>query len=363
MTNNIKLSKIIFNTKMNIIINKNKKCYRNLIKELNLYPNIKKYTSLVNIYIDTKKRPTTQIFNKNIFNISTRFLDVFWIYKNNEIKDIIIITKFDKTNIFIKMAYYFLGKDLDIPENLLCKYLHELVFVPTQFFNPENTIIHGACIKYNENTNILGGLGGVGKTSATLQLKGTKTTFISDNMIIIDKNKMLHPNYAYPKVYAYNVDNNKKLKKEILKGSSIIYKLLFNIISKISKNHVRKRINPQRLYNINNLQHNKINNYFLLNKIDDKNLKIKKINSKLLSNLSWQIINVEYSGFINQLLLHDYKCKIYNVENHFNFKTIKENKLNLNKRIFKNTNNNLILIPKNLKHKNYLDQIKKMLIR
>jgi hypothetical protein len=361
MKNHIKLSKIIFNTKMNIIVNKNKKYYRNLIKELTLYPESKEYKSIINIYIDTKKKPTTKIFNKDIFTISTRFLDIFWIYKDTKIKNIIIITKYDKTNILFKFAYYLLGKDLAAPENIFTKDLHELVFVPTQFFNLENTIIHGSCININK-TSILGGVGGVGKTSATLSLKGTQTTFISDDMIIIDKYKKTYPNYAFPKIYAYNLENNKKLKKKILKSSSIINKLLFNIIGYISKSKVRKRIDPRELYTINNMQDYKINNYYLLNKTDIKYIKIIKVNSRLLSKLSWQIIEMEYSYIINQLLLHDLNCQIFNVKNNFDYKKIKINKLNINNNIFNKTNNCIIQIPKNIKHKDYLNQIKKILM-
>lgn len=357
MNSKTKLSKIIFNTKFSIFFTKNNKYYKTIIKELKLYPNFKEKSD-INIFIDIKKKPIEEFeFKSNVFNISKSYFDICWVFNKTNVKEIIINTKYKHTNFLIKFKDYFFNKDLSFPEKLFVKDLHELVLVPTQFFNLKNTIVHGSCVTFNNKNKLFGGLGGVGKTSALLKFSNNKSYFFSDDMTIIDLNKKIHPNYAYPKIYAYNLKNNKKISKYILSDLNFIKKFLFYVIGKINGSFIRKRINPSLFYLIKKHEH--INFYYLLDKSNKNNFLIKSINSEKISILSWKIIEIEYAFFIANILKHDYKCKLYNCKNYFNYNKLLKNKLTINNLIFKSSNNFLINIPNNMKHEEYLTKIEK----
>ncbi|MFP4522976.1 MAG: hypothetical protein ACLFNM_00310 [Candidatus Woesearchaeota archaeon] len=362
----MKIKKEIAGLNFEIVYDKTRKYSKNLEKELKIYSNSEE-KEIIKIYIDTKKEPETvmnnpsiQFSSENIFGIETTFMKIYWIKEKEKIKEIIIKTKYNKVNYLMNLAHYFAGKDLEKPINLITKQLHELVFIPTIFFEENKTLFHGSCIKKNNQTILIGGTGGVGKTSALLSLNGKKTYFLADDMTIIKKNRNIEPNFAYPKIYAYNLIGNRKLKKETLNKTNILKKIAFNILSKISKDMVRKRVNPKKLFLTTN-NSSKINKYIILSKGSQSKITKEIINTDIATNNTWRIIETEYSQFINHLKWHAFNCEIDNMKNNFDYAKIKQQKLSITKNILKNTENVLVKIPEKIKHEKYLKEIKEIL--
>ena len=108
----------------------------------------------------------------------------------------------------------------------LSSIFYESIIIPSLFFFDDLALIHSAGVcDANGNGIVLGGTGGIGKTSMEIELcYYDKYKFVNDDIGIVDSNGMLFPNYAYPKIYGYNLEGYPKLKNEIFSQRSIVDK-------------------------------------------------------------------------------------------------------------------------------------------
>jgi len=107
-------------------------------------------------------------------------------------------------------------------------FLHELILVPFNYFFTDRAIIHASAIKnpVTGKTILLGGTGGVGKTSLELFLcNQLHFSFISDDIAVVDSTCNVFPNLSYPKIYAYNVVGNLELERVLFEDRSFWDKL------------------------------------------------------------------------------------------------------------------------------------------
>lgn len=111
------------------------------------------------------------------------------------------------------------------------------------------SFIHGAAMADQAGRGLLiSGEGGVGKTSLALELgREHGWSFISDDMVIVDEQGVMHFNANYPKLYAYNVVGDPVLEQMLLRDDGLLGLLQWRL-RKRWPNQVRREIDPATLY-------------------------------------------------------------------------------------------------------------------
>ncbi|SMC09972.1 hypothetical protein [Nitratiruptor tergarcus] len=241
--------------------------------------------------------------------------------------------------------------------------IHELILVPTIFFFYNKAIVHASSMKHHrkEKTILFGGTGGVGKTSLELLLcKELEYSFISDDIAIIDNIGNIYPNLSYPKIYAYNVINNNKLKKLIFKNKNFMDKLQWNIMRKLKGDSgVRRAISPLLLYNNIETGKNKIDEYYILYKTNTINqITIEKLNSENAAYLSLKIIRNEYNSIFQHIIWHEYNCSLMKYKPILKIDEILNRWLKIYLNVFKNIQCYLVKIPTSIDHNDFLSFMK-----
>lgn len=364
-----KINKTIFGISFQFRINSNKKYSLKLLEELSFYGfRYGKGESII-IHMDTKKapkidynNPSSHFSSENVFGMKTTFMDCYWQSDDSGVlKEVIINTKYDDLNFFYKFAHIIFGKDFTSFNNLAGKFLHELVLVPTMFFIKDYSIFHGSSLSNCRSGILLGGTGGVGKTSAIINLNKTKNFFFSDDMAVINSKGQIYHNFAYPKIYSYNTLGLKNIEKKILKNSSFLYKFCWKFFKFFKPDLIRQRIPPNFLLSTDRKMFPYLNKYVVLFKDTKKKISLETLNYEVSSRISLEIIEAEYSYFFNHLRWHDFNMRISNKKNNFDYDEIRRNILENNFNILKNVDCYCLRVPHKIRHKDYLKFIKKLI--
>ncbi len=281
---------------------------------------------------------------------------VFYIKKENVLKIYIEILK---TSLLIKC----ISVDFNTALESVGTILHELVLVPMTYFYDDLTIVHASSFK-NKNTNkvyLIGGTGGVGKTSLELlYCKKNNYSFISDDIAVVDNKGNVYPNLSFPKIYAYNVGSDKEFEKFVLSNDSIYGKFQWHFIKMLrGEKRVRRRLSATTLYGQVEQNSSNINNYNIL----ARNNQQKDITKERIANIddvvqnTLNIIKNEYHTFHQHIVWHEYNCLINNIKPIIrleqSFATTKE----ILYSCFRNTENYYIKIPNNLKHSDFISNM------
>ncbi|MHA1695336.1 MAG: hypothetical protein ACTSUG_08755 [Candidatus Helarchaeota archaeon] len=243
--------------------------------------------------------------------------------------------------------------------------IHENILIPYNFSKPKRALIHSSSFLSPTGKNILiGGTGGVGKTSLEIELcmnKGYK--FFADDISVINRNKIF-PNLAFPKIYAYNVVGNKQLKNEIFKNCSFFNRLVWEVKKTFfGPNKTRRKINPNLVYK-NGVSNKSVDldSYFILSKGNYSELSIKEISAKDAAFASINVIKTEYFNFINHLYWHEFNAQIHSYKPIFKINEILNIWTDNLSELFKDKNTYIINIPQNMTHKNFINSVTKMII-
>ena len=240
------------------------------------------------------------------------------------------------------------------------KIIHELILVPVTFFFKDKIILHGASLynKVHKRSIVLGGTGGVGKTSALLRLgKGKDWVFLSDDIVVVDSEGIIYPNYSYPKIYAYNTMNNKPLERLILKKNGLPGKFQWKSIKRYNRSRVRRRLSPDLLYNTDYLEPALDCNLFLFRCNHPKSTGVERIDSKISTQLEMQIILAEYDTFFRYLRWYEYNAMGLGLEAYAKMDEFVENYSALSEEVFSKANNYLFKLGTNSSFEEYTNSI------
>lgn len=268
---------------------------------------------------------------------------ISWVFQDSKLK---IYFDFDenKKNLYRK----FLSIQFTHPYENIGQIFHEMVFIPTLFFYPDDvSIIHGSAVQNNDDKAILiGGTGGVGKTSLELSMiQNNNYKFLADDISIIDKNSNLWPNYSFPKIYRYNTQNKEEIEKKLLKNRGFLDRFQWNIFKLYPKKPIRRRINPKEFYDEKIGIKSKLSDYFILFKGNFKEFNIKNISAEKAAELNLDIIKAEYSTFLKHIYWHRINRAVLKDKLILDEETILKKWLELQKKAFKKCNCNLVEIP------------------
>ncbi len=317
----LELRKTIFGKHVSLTINADKSIVDILKKELELYDsynNNENHDLLIKVsYLMSPtdfpklllQNPNTHYEYAEGFGINYGSYMILWFFQPK----LKISLFFRKRRILRKlMEKFLLSYQFSTPEESIGQILHENILVPLTFFLKNIAPIHGSSVLIDgKYFLIFGGTGGSGKSSILLALKNT--CFISDDMLIVDENGKIYPNYSFPKIYAYNTIGNKKLERILMKNSTLLECINWTVRKKINPSKVRKRINPNLLWKICKINDIKGGIYYVLNKGYYEKIHLEEISMKKAIDLTLKIMQTEYSIFFNHIIWHEYNRNLINL--------------------------------------------------
>jgi len=270
-------------------------------------------------------------------------LKIHWdLSKIEEDKITIYLYINEKKGKLISFIKKFLSKSYESLYDSLGCFLHELVLVPLTFLFQDKVIVHG-CSFYNikaQKSIIIGGTGGVGKTSISLEIGRNKDwVFLSDDMTVIDATGKIYPNYAFPKFFGYNTLTDKAVEKKVLSEFGILNKIHWNIMKKIRPSNVMRSFSPDKWFFVQSM--NPELDYFCLllrgnfpKQVDIQLLELMKCVFSNETN-----IFSEYYAFLNIIRWYEYNIIHTKEEAIITVKKIIKNYQKIYKNIFSKSNN------------------------
>ena len=236
--------------------------------------------------------------------------------------------------------------------------LYELVLVPSiYFFSGDSMPVHAAALKIENRCVLLAGTGGVGKSSAMLALKDiNKSVFVSDDIVMVSKNKKAFGNMAWPKIYGYNCVGN-DVKRELLVGRSWVDKIQFNCLNYINPSRVRRKISPIRLFSEVSTNGDEITDILYLFREDVYEMKVSKIQLDDAILLTIEVLLAEYGVFHNHLYWEKYNSVVKGLAPVLDLEVVKKNWADVLYQAFSGARIFKISIPLDYDHKKYMKEI------
>ncbi len=230
-----------------------------------------------------------------------------------------------------------------IREEYVGQIFHENVIIPLLSRMDDILLIHGAAFNLNEKTILIGGRGGVGKTSIALRACFHKSgSFITDDMAII-RSHCIYPNLNFPKIYQYNLVGEPQLQKRLMGSFSILRKIHWLLYSPLFRKPPRIRVRPDRIFDVGKAA--KIDIYFIIERTNQINLfEYQKLNSTEAAGISAVIMQEELGQF--------------KLEDHFSERYVTQFKAQLSK-----TEIYLVKVSDSMSHQKYLNHMESLILR
>ena len=285
-------------------------------------------------------------------------------FRKQELLEADIYSEYQKPGLkkYLKRLYNIQYNTID---QRISQILHELVLVPSVYFNNKNFLVHSSAFKKPGGKAVLiGGTGGSGKTSLEIELCMNRNySFIADDISVLDSEGNVFPNLSFPKIYAYNLKNNDVLKKIIFKNRSFADKLAWKLKYLLNgSSGVRRNISPEEVYGKFEKHEVLVEKYYILLKKNTDKINIEKINAKQASEMTISIIQAEYWQFNNHILWHEFNRKAINKQPILNLNEVLSNWKKESEKVFSNIDCYIINIPLHIEHKKFITEVADLII-
>lgn len=243
-------------------------------------------------------------------------------------------------------------------EERIPQIIWENCLYPSMYFNPNYTLIHSSGFSVNnKEALLLGGTGGVGKTSLELSLsENKKFGFLNDDIAVVDRKGSVYPNLSWPKIYAYNLVENQKIQGLILKNRSVDDRMAFKFKKLLwGKAGARRIINPEDLFSAVPDIPLPLKKFIFLSRGNYPSLSLEKIESDHIADLNISIIQSEFVDFENHLNWHYYNAHLAGVSPLIRSKMVHDSWKVLQEGIFKEVDCYIMKIPSNIEHRYFID--------
>ena len=332
---------------------------KTLLKELNIYKNNDSKTNLLITddwssfdYELISQNPKQHYFYKNVFFIEDKLSNIAFVFNDErKLKKVYFKINYAKSRSRRIIRKWFNMQFTNRIENV-GQIFHENVLIPLSFFYKNLTPIHAAGISINEISYLLGGTGGVGKTTIELeQCFRNKYTFITDDIAVVNNKGEVYLNNNHPKIYGYNLVGNPLLRKKLFKNTTLLNKIHWNLHKKIfGLNKVRRKTSPKDVFqNVLNKKQ-ELNNYFILSKHTISKIEKEKLTKEQAIEMTISILFTEYQYFFNHIYWHEFNALSNNSKPLTSVKEIKEQWTENLTTVFNNVEITLVKIPIDLSH-------------
>lgn len=185
---------------------------------------------------------------------------------------------------------------------------HEMVLVPAAHWMTDMAVVHASAFSDSSGrVTLIGGTGGVGKTSLALDLclhRGYR--FLADDIAFVDDAGHVWPNFAYPKIYAYNLEDSPELSERILSGRGAMDRIHWLLHRSRGAQFVRRRIAPDVLYGNVDRAGGALHRYVILAREERSDVHVEEITPARAASMSTALMQPEYYSFHNHLHWHAY---------------------------------------------------------
>jgi len=308
------------------------------------------------------QNPSNHITYENGFGMRTGSTDVFFEKTEDQLE---VEVRVKRGSYLKRMLRRMISMEFSSTEDNISQFLHEIVFIPFAFFFDSIMPIHASSFRTpSGKVDLIGGTGGVGKTSTELALCSKEGyAFVSDDFCIVDENGNVYPNLAYPKIYAYNTRDNKDLEKQLLRKESVLNKIHWFLGKKLrGEDKVRRKQSPSTLYKEYVSNKVKADNYFILVRTSDsKVIRAQKTTSKHANAFTLSILKNEYSAFHKQLIWHQYNSMLAGQQAIVDLDKVFSGWKRLGSHFFENTNNYIVEIPIRIEHQQLIEGIESVI--
>lgn len=344
------------------------KRYKNLREELSLYPISNEQPDVVINIVEKLDIPDDYIQNPEThYTFSKGFLadyghtQVMYLKDNGLLK--VSLRKPSK----IGLPKRFLNMEFATAEDMIGQILHELVLVPMNYFFSDRFLVHSSAFQSPEGkTFLIGGTGGIGKTSLELFLcKERNFKFIADDITVVDKTGKVYPNLAFPKIYGYNAKGKRDITKLLLLKRSLLNKIHWHLSMKIrGENKVRRKVSPLKLYGSYLSNETRVSTYFILIRDKDVNELVKQpINSELAAELTLRVIQNEYYVFHQHIVWHEFNTLVKKIEPVVRVDKTFANWRTMVTEVFRNLELYIVRVPERYGHQEFLTDFYTHIIR
>lgn len=251
-------------------------------------------------------------------------------------------------------------------EERISQVLNEFVLVPMTMFFSNYLLIHssGLTSPTTGRAILLGGTGGVGKTSLELELcRKHKFGFLNDDIAIVDNNGMVHPNLAFPKIYAYNLQNQGDLRQRVFDNKPWHNKLAWTLKTTLQgMSATRRKMSPQDLFPVVCDQPVALGQYIILNRTTSSKATLHEISGNQAAAQSLKVIQTEYFPVYNHFYWHEYNALCGNYAPIIHNNKIFDRWNTLSKTLFNTIPCYQLNIPATMPHQEFMREISAMLL-
>lgn len=183
--------------------------------------------------------------------------------------------------------------------------IHEMALVPSLFFDPAHFAVHSSAFQSPDGSvTLVGGTGGVGKTSLALELcRNRGFRFVADDISVVSTHGHVWPNLAFPKIYRYNVEGT-DLRDTLFAQASMLDRLQWRARGLLGGDKVRRRVSPVKLYGGYSRSGGPLRRYAILLRDDGPAIRFQPIDGRTAARMSGAVIAAEFWHFVNHLHWH-----------------------------------------------------------
>lgn len=231
--------------------------------------------------------------------------------------------------------------------------LHELVLVPAVHLLSRRVPVHASAVHLpGGGALLIGGTGGVGKTTLELELcLERQCGFLADDISVVSHEGKVWPNLNFPKIYAYNLENNAALKQRVLPHAMSLDQLQWQWRTRRKGLHrVRRRVSPFKLFPGVSMEPQLLKRYVLLTPYSGSELCLSPIAPELAADLSLEVLCTEFAIMHSHLRFHAFNRRARGLPPLFSLTEILKSWRGLLTEILSNVDCRLLKIPLDLNH-------------
>jgi hypothetical protein len=237
--------------------------------------------------------------------------------------------------------------------------LHELVLVPASLLMGASAALHAAALKAPDGEAlIVGGTGGVGKTTAQLNLCIHHAyRFMADDITIVDGTGRVWPNYAYPKIYNYNLARDAAMAGLVMRDRGPVDRMHWHLYRLLAPRGLRRRLSPDALSSPLDGNPSRLGRYVILMRSNVEAPTALRIPVRHACRLSAEILHTEYGIFFRHLRWHAFNRWGSGRDPFVTVETLMSRWCNLCEGALAKADCELVFVPHGYAHEQYLNHV------
>jgi len=197
------------------------------------------------------------------------------------------------------------------------QFLWEIIIIPTVWSLDDRALIHAASFVISGNAFLVSGTGGVGKTSTLLAASAfPESSFLADDISVVDSDGTVYANGAWPKIYAYNLINSPRsdLEQLTFRDRSLWDQFWFKIQKAYrGPSWARRKIKPTKLFSqegFQNLDAARVTATIFLSVGTSPQPCLRQISPAQAATMATSVVAAEYAQVSTTVLYEEFNAAV-----------------------------------------------------